>query len=445
MQAATVPLGTSAQQALANKGNAGGNGVKGRGSCIGCRVQGPGPNSRPSISVALSSAAMPGARRHAAQSQALARKRCSRGLVSVASFQDVYGGVYEDEGPGSVGWAPFSSERFQFQELLGKGGWGTVHLALDTETGQQVAIKSQTKWRRQEAGKKSPSQEVVLQRIRNEGDLLQYMQRSRRVVKLLHRMEDRDNAYLVTEVLEGGDLEAAFSGRLHHFSEPYAAMLLREVLLFLRDCHNSSICFSDVKPANFMLTEDEEGRPMVKAIDFGCAQVYTPGEHLQNRRGTPVYFPPEMFQRCYGLGADVWGAGVMLYRFLSGRFPWFDTDAPKKISPARIQGAVLAMPITFDGAPWTFKSEAAVSLVKGMLSRDPQRRLTVDEALRHPWLTKFCPDDGTDDEPCIVADEDEVEEIRQQLRNNVVPAPNLPPVTSTSSPNSSLKEPLPAL
>ena len=441
MQAASLSLGSCAQQALTNRYNNAANGVKVRGSCIRCRVHGSGPdNSMPGgISVApLSTSVVRGSRP--------AQRRSRRGLVSVASFQDTYGGVYEDEGPGSVGWGPFTSERFQFRELLGKGGWGTVHLALDTETGQQVAIKSQTKWRRQEAGKKSPSQEVVLQRIRNEGDLLQYMQRSQRVVKLLHRMEDRDNAYIITEVLEGGDLESAFNGR-HHFSEPYAAMLIREVLLFLRDCHNSRICFSDAKPANFMLTEDEEGRPMVKAIDFGCAQVYTPGaEPLQNRRGTPVYFSPEMFQRCYGLGADVWGAGVMLYRFLSGRFPWFgNDDAPKKISPARIQGAVLAMPITFDGAPWTFKSESAVSLVKGMLARDPQLRLTVDEALRHPWLTKFCPDED-EDEPCVVADEDEVEEIRQQLRNNVVPAPNFPPVTSTSNvKSSSLKEPLPAL
>jgi len=429
-----MPIGSSnAQQSLANKHH----GVKVRRSCISCRVQGLRPDNRASISL---STTFPGTRH---VQPALAQK-LHRRLVSVASFQDTYGGVYEDEGPGSVGWAPFTSERFQFQELLGKGGWGTVHLALDTQTGQQVAIKSQTKWRRQEAGKKSPSQEVVLQRISNEGDLLHYMQRSKRVVKLLHRMEDRDNAYIITEVLEGGDLESAFNGH-HHLSEPYAAMLLREVLLFLRDCHNSSICFSDVKPANFMLTEDEDGRPMVKAIDFGCAQVYTPGEPLQNRRGTPIYFSPEMFQRCYGLEADIWGAGVMLYRFLSGRFPWFDTDdTPKRISPARIQGAVLAMPITFSAAPWNFKSESAVSLLKGMLSRDPEYRLTVDGALKHPWITKFCPDNVTDNEPCVVADEDEVEGIRQQLRNNVVPASNLPPVSSTSSRKSSVKEPLAA-
>lgn len=143
--------------------------------------------------------------------------------------------MFEIEGPGRLGWELFDSSRFQFQEQLGKGGWGTVHLALDTETGERVAIKVQTKWARSEAGKRSPSQAAVLGRIRQEGELLAHMQRSKRVVRLIHRMEDRDNAYLITEVLHGGDLELALAER-RRLSEDLGEDFHAQLDMFMHGC-----------------------------------------------------------------------------------------------------------------------------------------------------------------------------------------------------------------
>jgi len=327
-------------------------------------------------------------------------------LVAATAVSTSGGGgdVYDDGGPGSLGWAPFDNERYVFKHVIGKGGWGTVHLAEDTvEGGREVAIKVQSKWPRQEAGKRMPSAAAVLAHLRNEGDCLAAMQRSPRVVQLLARAEDKDNAYLVTEYLRGGDLEAVFEER-SRLSERAAAELVRGVLLVLRDCHSCGLCFSDVKPANFMLHVEADGRQTVKAVDFGCAQEYTPGSTLSKRVGTPVFFAPEMFERCYGQEADVWSVGIMMYRFLSGRFPWFE-GAPGRVPPGQIMAAVLSDPIALDGPTWSYKSDTAKDLLRRLLQRDPTKRLRIADALRHPWLRHHCGDD--EDEPCAVGAEAE--------------------------------------
>jgi len=322
--------------------------------------------------------------------------------------------VYSADGPGSLGWDAFDSDRFQFLEQIGKGGWGTVHRALDHDTGLEVAIKTQSKWPVAKPGLRVPSQQAVLNRLKDEGQLLRHMQCSKRVVKLLHKMEDKDNSYLVTELLQGGDLEKILSSK-RRLSEEYACLLTREVLLFLRDCHTNGICFTDVKPANFMLCKDaDDGELTLKAIDFGCAQVLRPGDRLVKRAGTPAYFAPEVFLRNYGLEADTWSAGIMLYRFITGQLPWFDLQPDTRIAPNKIQAAVLSGPMVW-GPTWNYKSEACLDLAKAMLHRDPNRRIAIEDAVNHKWFMYYC---GSEDHDVCHVDEGSLEE----LVNNVVPA-----------------------
>lgn len=199
-----------------------------------------------------------------------------------------------------------------------------------------------------------------------------------------------------------------------------AAVLMKEVLLFLRDCHLNGICFSDVKPANFMLSQTDDGDLIVKAVDFGCAQVCSPGQPLVARKGTPVYFAPEMFHQSYGLEADVWSAGIMLYRFVTSRFPWFDIP-PSQLAPARIQSLVVAAPIPFDLPVWRYKTDACLDLVKQMLSRDVDHRISLDDALNHKWFKHHC--GSLDDQTCSPEDREHFEGVA--VAGNVVLAGGL--------------------
>uniref|UniRef100_A0A061SH75 Calcium-dependent protein kinase n=1 Tax=Tetraselmis sp. GSL018 TaxID=582737 RepID=A0A061SH75_9CHLO len=311
--------------------------------------------------------------------------RPSAGKCSFKASKRICTAIYDSQGPGTVGWQAFDPSRYVFRQLVGKGGWGIVHRAYDAKLGHDVAIKTQTKWPRNEPGKRAPCPEILLQRIRDEGELIQLLQGSERVVTLHDKFEDNDNCYLVTELLEDGDLESLFRAK-EQVSEMLAAQIMEDVLLFLQYCHEKGVCYADVKPANFLVEHGVSGQPRLKATDFGCAQAITRGEPLSRRCGTPSYFAPEVFQRKYGLEADVWSAGIMLYRLLSGRLPWFD-DSVQHVSPARIQALVLTAQIPFDSPGWSCRSEACKDFVRGLLERDPRARLSLEQALDHRWMS----------------------------------------------------------
>jgi serine/threonine protein kinase len=97
---------------------------------------------------------------------------------------------------------------------------------------------------------------------------------------------------------------------------------MRGVLDVLAECHRRNICYGDVKPANFLLST-AEGDPTspraagvptltVRAVDFGCSRAVAKGAPLTQQCGTPLYMAPEMAMQRFGLGVDVWAAGVMV-------------------------------------------------------------------------------------------------------------------------------------
>ncbi|CAA0831077.1 calcium-dependent protein kinase 29 [Striga hermonthica] len=89
---------------------------------------------------------------------------------------------------------------------------------------------------------------------------------------------------------------------------------------------------------------------------------------------------PEVLRRNYGKEIDVWSAGVILYILLSG-FPPFWAETEKGIFEE-----ILAGHVDLQSAPWPTISDGAKDLIKKMLTIDPKKRITADEALEHPWL-----------------------------------------------------------
>lgn len=105
------------------------------------------------------------------------------------------------------------------------------------------------------------------------------------------------------------------------------------------------------------------------------------GFTLTSAIGTPCYVAPEIVEReRYGPPVDVWGCGLLLYLMLCGRLPFRGKDSSETLEMIRECNVVM------EGIEWADVSFGAKTLVRGMLQKDPRRRITVDQALAHNWL-----------------------------------------------------------
>ncbi len=107
------------------------------------------------------------------------------------------------------------------------------------------------------------------------------------------------------------------------------------------------------------------------------------GFTLTSAIGTPCFVAPEIVEReRYGPPVDVWGCGLLLYLMLCGELPFKGKDSSETLE--KIRECELKM----EGPVWSEISFAARTLVRGMLQKDPRRRITVEQALAHNWITE---------------------------------------------------------
>lgn len=284
-----------------------------------------------------------------------------------------------DPEPFRLGWQPFDKNRYPAQGVLGSGGYGTVYLSEDQETGQLVAVKRIPKARR------CSTPEKVKRNLLKEAAVLSEMQFSPLVCQMVDKFEDSQNAYLVLEYLKGGSLEDYVYKHRRDLTETDVASIAHAVLSFLDECHQVGIVFADVKPANFMLCDNDDSTLKLKAIDFGCSQLKPEDEFLTARTGTFKYFAPEVFKQRYGTAADDWSTGIMMYRIMAGVYPWWSPN--QNVCPADAMEDVCSKsPVPFQEENWARWSPEARSFIEALLQKDASNRMTAAEALHHPWL-----------------------------------------------------------
>jgi len=243
------------------------------------------------------------------------------------------------------------------------------------------------------------------EKLLKEASILAALQDCPGAVRLLGCYEQGDEVMVVTELCSGGDLQR-LSDEAGALAERGAALVMYEALKVVKCCHDRGVLHGDVKPANFVLKHATRNplrapgdldllfTPWLRAIDFGCSQ-YVREERFGKRTGTPVYMAPEVFARDYGLEADIWSAGIMLYQLYARRFPYWETyEACRAARLEEVAALVAAGAVPLDYGPWRRMTPEGLDFVRSCLSHDHVDRMTVDEALDHAWFDAWLPSEG---------------------------------------------------
>jgi eukaryotic-like serine/threonine-protein kinase len=210
--------------------------------------------------------------------------------------------------------------KYELYRIVARGGMGVLFEARHCLTRRKVAVKLL----KAEEDPEGTRAERFLREARAAASI-----RDAHVVDVLDMGDDAGAPYVVMEFLEGRSLEELLGERAR-LSPEQTLDLLMPIFGALARAHDLGIVHRDLKPANIFLSRDPCGRCVPKLLDFGVAKVW-PDVGLTDAGtvvGTPQYMSPEQTSGAkVGPATDVWAAGVVLYRCLSGVLPFPGTNA----------------------------------------------------------------------------------------------------------------------
>ncbi|KAL0964422.1 hypothetical protein UPYG_G00323630 [Umbra pygmaea] len=226
------------------------------------------------------------------------------------------------------------TDEYQLYEELGKGAFSVVRRCVKKSNGQEFAAKIiNTK-------KLSARDHQKLEREARICRLLKHPN----IVRLHESISEEGFHYLVFDLVTGGELFEDIVAR-EYYSEADASQCISQILESVHHMHQHDIVHRDLKPENLLLASKLKGAA-VKLADFGLAiEVQGDEQAWFGFAGTPGYLSPEVLRKDpYGKPVDIWAC------------EW-DTVTPE-----------------------------AKNLINQMLTINPAKRITAEQALKHPWV-----------------------------------------------------------
>nr|CAC85497.1 p38ge [Suberites domuncula] len=311
-------------------------------------------------------------------------------------------------------------ERYQDLSPIGTGAYGTVCSAIDTRYNVRVALKKLAR----------PFQTAVhAKRTYRELRYLKHMKHEN-IIGLLDvfspasTFEEFQDVYLVMHLM-GSDLNNII--RQQSLTDEHVQFLVYQILRGLKYVHSAAIVHRDLKPSNIAVNEDCE----LRILDFGLARATD--EEMTGYVATRYWRAPEIMLNWmhYGMKVDIWSVGCIMAELLTGQvlFPGTDhidqltrilqivgtpdKEFLDKITSETARTFIESMPNFprrdfskfFVGA-----NPDAVNLLEQLLSMDPDRRPTAEEALAHPYFVNYA---DPDDEPNSPPYDDTFEKLEQ--------------------------------
>uniref|UniRef100_A0A673XA99 calcium/calmodulin-dependent protein kinase n=1 Tax=Salmo trutta TaxID=8032 RepID=A0A673XA99_SALTR len=217
------------------------------------------------------------------------------------------------------------------------------------------------------------------QKLEREARICRLLKHSN-IVRLHDSISEEGFHYLVFDLVTGGELFEDIVAR-EYYSEADASQCINQILESVQHIHQHDIVHRDLKPENLLLASKMKGAA-VKLADFGLAiEVQGDQQAWFGFAGTPGYLSPEVLRKdAYGKPVDIWACGVILYILLVGYPPFWDEDQHK------LYQQIKAGAYDFPSPEWDTVTPEAKNLINQMLTINPSKRITADQALKHPWI-----------------------------------------------------------
>uniref|UniRef100_A0A8C5D507 Calcium/calmodulin-dependent protein kinase type IV n=1 Tax=Gouania willdenowi TaxID=441366 RepID=A0A8C5D507_GOUWI len=200
------------------------------------------------------------------------------------------------------------------------------------------------------------------------------------IIQLKEIFETDTDIALVLELVTGGELFDRIVER-GYYSERDAAHVIKQILEAVAYLHENGVVHRDLKPEN-LLYADLTVNAALKIADFGLSKIIDDQMTMRTVCGTPGYCAPEILRgNAYGPEVDMWSVGVILYILLCGFEPFFDPRGDQYM-----YSRILNCDYEFVSPWWDDVSLNAKDLVSKLIVLDPLKRLSVREALQHPWV-----------------------------------------------------------
>ncbi|XP_056119743.1 calcium/calmodulin-dependent protein kinase (CaM kinase) II beta 1 isoform X28 [Rhinichthys klamathensis goyatoka] len=262
------------------------------------------------------------------------------------------------------------TDEYQLYEELGKGAFSVVRRCVKLSTGQEYAAKIINT-------KKLSARDH--QKLEREARICRLLKHSN-IVRLHDSISEEGFHYLLFDLVTGGELFEDIVAR-EYYSEADASHCIQQILEAVLHCHQMGVVHRDLKPENLLLASKCKNAA-VKLADFGLAiEVQGDQQAWFGFAGTPGYLSPEVLRKeAYGKPVDIWACGVILYILLVGYPPFWDEDQHK------LYQQIKAGAYDFPSPEWDTVTPEAKNLINQMLTINPGKRITAQEALKHPWV-----------------------------------------------------------
>ncbi|XP_066247991.1 serine/threonine-protein kinase grp [Euwallacea similis] len=263
-----------------------------------------------------------------------------------------------------------------YDPILGEGAYGEVRLLVHKRTNEKIACKIIDHAKYKDAKTNIEREVMILKMVSHEN-----------VIKFFGRRQEPTREYIFLEYASGGELFQMIEPDIGMPSRN-AQFFMKNLLCGLNYLHTKGITHRDIKPENLLI----DGSGILKISDFGMATLFRlkgKERKLDKKCGTKPYLAPEVLRRPYfATPSDIWSCGIVYVAMLTGELPWTDTtDGNEEFLKWR-EDAYLAE------TPWSKLGNTALSLARQILNEDSEKRLTLQQIMKHPWM-RF--DFGNDD------------------------------------------------